>query len=89
MVPQTPLTWETILLAGVVALIPLFYLTLKNWTEALLVILAVLSIYGILKSRVPMAFQLQSHHFILRILHCWFGLLSKPHTFSWGQMTLL
>jgi O-antigen ligase len=37
-----------------VALLPLFYLTLKNWTEAWLVILAVVSVYGIFRSRLPL-----------------------------------
>jgi len=41
-------------LAAAVALLPLFYLTLKNWTEAWLVILAVLSGYGVIKSRLPL-----------------------------------
>ncbi len=52
-VPDSTLTWDTVLLAMSVALLPLFYLTLKNWTEAWLVILAVVSGYGILKSRLP------------------------------------
>jgi len=51
LVPQTLLTWEQILLAMAVSLLPLFYLTVKNWTEAWLVILAALSIYGIFKAR--------------------------------------
>jgi O-antigen ligase len=42
-------------LAVSVALLPLFYLTLKNWTEAWLVILAAVSVYGILKSRLPIS----------------------------------
>jgi len=52
-VPGSPLNWETMLLALSVALLPLFYLTLKNWTESWLVILAVLGICGIIKSRLP------------------------------------
>ena len=54
-VPGSPLTWDTVLLAVSVALLPLFYLTLKNWTEAWLVILAAVSVYGILKSRLPIS----------------------------------
>ena len=53
MVPHTPVTWDTIVLAMAVALLPLFFLTLKNWTEAWLVILAVVSAYGIFRSRLP------------------------------------
>ena len=53
-VPQAPPTWDAILLAMAVALLPLFYLMLKNWTEAWLVILAAVSVYGILKSRLPL-----------------------------------
>jgi len=53
-VPGSPLNWETIVLAASVALLPLFYLTLKNWTEAILVIVAVLSAYGILRSRLSL-----------------------------------
>ncbi len=53
-VPGSPLNWETLLLAASVALLPLFYLTLKNWTEAILVILAVLSACGIIKSRLSL-----------------------------------
>lgn len=49
-VPHTLATWDTVLLAMAVALLPLFYLTLKNWTEACLVILAAVSVYGIWKS---------------------------------------
>jgi O-antigen ligase len=52
-VPQAPPTWDTIALAVAVALLPLFYLTLKNWTEAWLVVLAVVSVYGIVMNRVP------------------------------------
>ena len=51
-VPQAPPTWDTIVLAMVVALLPLFYLTLKNWTEAWLIVLAVVSVYGIARNRV-------------------------------------
>lgn len=51
-VPQTPLTWDAILLAMGVCLLPLFYLTLKNWTEGWLVVLAALGVYGIFRSRV-------------------------------------
>jgi O-antigen ligase len=54
-VPGPPLNWDTVLLAVAVALLPLFYLTLKNWTEALLVILAAVSVYGIVKSRLPIS----------------------------------
>jgi O-antigen ligase len=53
-VPGSPLTWDTVILAMSVALLPLFYLTLKNWTEAWLVILALVSGYGILRSRLPL-----------------------------------
>jgi len=53
-VPGSPLNWETYLLAACVALFPLFYLTLKNWTESCLVILTVLSAYGIIRSRLPL-----------------------------------
>ena len=53
-VPQASPTWDTTLLAMAVALLPLFYLTLKNWTEAWLVVLGVVSAYGILKSRLPL-----------------------------------
>jgi O-antigen ligase len=54
MVPNSRLTWDTIVLAMAVALLPIFYLTLKNWTEAWLVILAVVSVYGIFRSRLPL-----------------------------------
>jgi O-antigen ligase len=54
-VPGTPSTWDSILLATAVTLLPLFYLTLKNWTEAWLVILAAVSVYGIVKSRLPIS----------------------------------
>jgi O-antigen ligase len=54
-VPGSPLTWDTVLLAVSVALLPLFYLTLKNWTEAWLVVLAAVSVYGIVKSRLPIS----------------------------------
>ena len=53
-VPQASPTWDTTLLAMAVALLPLFYLMLKNWTEAWLVVLGVVSAYGILKSRLPL-----------------------------------
>lgn len=53
-VPQMHPTWDTIVLAVAVALLPLFYLTLKNWTEAWLVVLAVVSLYGIVANRVPL-----------------------------------
>ena len=52
--PNSSITRDTILLAMAVALLPLFYLTLKNWTEAWLVILAVVSVYGIFRSRLPL-----------------------------------
>ena len=54
-VPDSPLTWDTVLLAVSVALLPLFYLTLKNWTEAWLVVLAAVSVCGIVKSRLPIS----------------------------------
>lgn len=50
-VPCSSPTWDTVLLALSVAMLPLFYLTLKNWTETWLVILAAVSVYGIVKSR--------------------------------------
>jgi len=53
-VPQTPLTWDTVVLAMAVGLLSLFYLTLKNWTEAWLVVLAVVSVYGIARNRVAL-----------------------------------
>lgn len=53
-VPNTPVTWDTIVLAMAVALLPLFYLILKNWTEAALVIVAVVSVYGIVKTRLSL-----------------------------------
>jgi O-antigen ligase len=53
-VPGTPPTWDSILLATSIALLPVFYLTLKNWTETWLVILALVSGYGIIKSRLPL-----------------------------------
>lgn len=53
-VPGSTLTWDTVLLAMSVALLPLFYLTLKNWTETWLVVLALVSGYGIIKSRFPL-----------------------------------
>lgn len=53
-VPQALLIWDTILLALAVALLPLFYLTLKNWTETWLVVLAVVSVYGIFRSRLSL-----------------------------------
>ena len=52
--PEAPITWENMILAASVALLPLFYLTLKNWTETWLVILAVISGYGISKSRLSL-----------------------------------
>jgi O-antigen ligase len=53
-VPGSPVTWDNVLLAMSVALLPLFYLTLKNWTETWLVVLALVSGYGIIKSRLPL-----------------------------------
>ncbi len=44
---------EDKLLAISIALLPLFYLTVKNWTESWLVILTLVSVYGLLKNRVP------------------------------------
>jgi len=52
--PNNSITRDTILLAMAVAFLPLFYLTLKNWTEAWLVILAVVSVYGIFRSQLPL-----------------------------------
>ena len=46
-VPNTNMTWDSLLLAAAIALLPLFHLILKNWTESWLVILAVLGVYGI------------------------------------------
>ena len=51
--PGTSMSWDTALLALSVTILPLFYLVLKNWTEAWLVILASVSIFGIIKSRLP------------------------------------
>ena len=51
-VPNSPMTWDTMLLAISIALLPLFHLTVKNWTEAWLVILALVSGYGIWQSGV-------------------------------------
>lgn len=50
-VPHTSMTWDSLLLATAIALLPLFHLILKNWTESWLVILAALGMYGIWRSR--------------------------------------
>jgi O-antigen ligase len=52
--PSAPNTWENALLATSVLLLPLFYLTVKNWTETFLVVLSVLSAHGIWKSKIPL-----------------------------------
>jgi len=49
-IPGSPITWYTVAITLLIALLPLLLFVLKNWTETLLVILAVLSAYGILKS---------------------------------------
>lgn len=49
-IPDAAITWENLILVASIALLPLFYLTVKNWTETFLVILAVISVYSILKS---------------------------------------
>jgi O-antigen ligase len=49
-IPDAPITWDTVVITLLVPLLPLLLFVLKNWTETLLVILAVLSAYGILKS---------------------------------------
>lgn len=51
-IPEAPVTWENIICATSIALLPLFYLTVKNWTESWLVILALVSGYGIWRSGV-------------------------------------
>ena len=53
-IPEASITWQNIILTTSVALLPLFYLNVKNWTETWLVILAVISVYGIWKSRLPL-----------------------------------
>lgn len=50
-IPDALITWENLLLVASVTLLPLFYLTVKNWTETWLVILAAISGYGIWRSR--------------------------------------
>lgn len=50
-VPHTSMTWDSLLLATAIALLPLFHLILKNWTESWLVIIAALGLYGIWISR--------------------------------------
>jgi O-antigen ligase len=52
--PAAPFTWENLLLAASITLLPLFYLTVKNWSETWLVVLALVSGYGIWKSRLPL-----------------------------------
>jgi O-antigen ligase len=48
------ITWENFILVASIVLLPLFYLTVKNWTETFLVILAVISSYSIWKSRLTL-----------------------------------
>jgi len=50
MIPNTPMTWENLVLVLSITALPLLYLTVKNWTETWLVILAVISGFGICKS---------------------------------------
>jgi len=49
-IPEAPITWDTVAITLLVTLLPLLLFVLKNWTETLLVILTVLCAYGILKS---------------------------------------
>lgn len=49
-IPEAPITWDTMAVALVITLLPVLIFVLKNWTESLLVILALLCAYGILKS---------------------------------------
>ena len=49
-IPGTPMSWENVALAASIAFLPLFFLTIKNWTETCLVIMALISAYGIWKS---------------------------------------
>ena len=53
-IPDAAITWENIILVASVTLLPLFYLTVKIWTETWLVVLAVISGYGIWKSQLPL-----------------------------------
>jgi O-antigen ligase len=53
-IPDAPITWENLIFVASIALLPLFYLTVKNWTETFLVILAVISVFGIWKSRLTL-----------------------------------
>lgn len=53
-IPEALINWENILLATSVAMLPLFYLTVKNWTETWLAIMAAFSAYGIWKSGLPL-----------------------------------
>jgi O-antigen ligase len=47
--------WEDKILLYSTALLPLFYLSIKNWTESWLIILGLISIYSFLKSKTPVA----------------------------------
>jgi O-antigen ligase len=53
-IPEVPFTCENLLLAASITLLPLFYLTVKNWTETWLVIVALISGFGIWRSRLPL-----------------------------------
>jgi O-antigen ligase len=53
-IPDAPITWENLVLVASVTLLPLFYLTVKNWTETWLVVLAMISGYGIWRSRLTL-----------------------------------
>jgi O-antigen ligase len=53
-IPGAPVDFENVLFAASIALLPLFYLTVKNWTETFLIILAALSLYGTWRSQIPL-----------------------------------
>jgi O-antigen ligase len=49
-IPEAPITWDKVAITLLVSLLPLLLFVIKNWTETLLVILAALCTYSILKS---------------------------------------
>jgi O-antigen ligase len=49
-IPEAPITWDTVMITLLASLLPLLLFVIKNWTETLLVILAALCTYSILKS---------------------------------------